>query len=230
MKLKLVPAGSFWMGALSTDHEAADDESPRHLVQITSPFYLGVYEVTQEQYASVMGGTPSEFKGSTRPVDSVTWDEAVEFCRRLSARPVEQRARLVYRLPTEGEWEYVCRAGYGADTLYSFGNDPSCLTEYAIFRANAPGSPQPVGQKKPNAWGFYDMHGNVWEWCADCFDPKAYATVDSHAFPTGDRRVLRGGAWCTSIPFMLRSSYRYCMGPQERHYGNGFRVAASIVP
>ena len=163
MKLVLIPAGEFLMGSPESDSDAPDEEKPQHKVRISKPFYLGVTEVTQEQYERVMGENPSRFKGDPqRPVEKVSWEDAVAFCRKLS----EKEGRT-YRLPTEAEWEYACRAG--SQTKWSFGDDDSALKEYAWYLDNADSTTHPVAQKKPNAWGLYDMHGNVWEWCQDWY-------------------------------------------------------------
>ena len=157
IRLKLLPAGTFWMG----------EDLDAHKVTLTQPFYLGVYEVTQEQYERVMGKNPSNFKGPQNPVEKVSWDDAVEFCRKLSELPEEKAAGRIYRLPTEAEWEYACRAG--TTTKYSFGDSESELGEYGWFDKNSDRKTHPVGQKQPNKWGLYDMHGNVWEWCSDWY-------------------------------------------------------------
>jgi formylglycine-generating enzyme required for sulfatase activity len=134
----------------------------RHEVTISKPFYMGETEVTQAQYEAVMGTNPSHFKGATNPVECVCWDYATEFCKKLS-----DKTRQAVRLPMEAEWEYACRAGTA--TAFSFGDADSTIGDYAWYGANSGGTTHPVGQKKPNAWGLYDMHGNVWEWCADWF-------------------------------------------------------------
>jgi formylglycine-generating enzyme required for sulfatase activity len=130
---------------------------------------MGVHEVTQAQYEQVMGVNPSQFKGANNPVETVRWEDAVGFCRNLSELPAEKAAGRVYRLPTEAEWEYACRAG--TTTNYSFGYNDSDLGLYAWYAVNSGGRTHPVGGKKPNSWGLYDMHGNVWEWCQDRFAP-----------------------------------------------------------
>jgi formylglycine-generating enzyme required for sulfatase activity len=179
MKLVLIPKGTFTMGSPENEAGRIEDEG-EHQVTISRDYYLGVYEVTQEQYEQVMGTNPSYFQGdhvaerdpktgvvkeidsSNHPVEQVSWEDAVEFCERLSELPEEKAAGRVYRLPTEAEWEYACRAG--TNTKYSFGDDEGQLGDYAWFEANSGGT-HPVGQKQPNAWGLYDTHGNVFEWC-----------------------------------------------------------------
>jgi formylglycine-generating enzyme required for sulfatase activity len=154
MLLVPIPAGTFTMGEGKTAHK----------VTLTQAFRLGVYEVTQEQYQKVMGSKPSKCRGPQNPVYHVSWNDAVEFCRKLSSLTEEKAVGYVYRLPTEAEWEYACRAG--TQTAYSFGDSQSELGDYAWYRkmpgstTHPVGSTQPVGSKKPNAWGLYDMHGN----------------------------------------------------------------------
>ena len=217
-----IPAGTFTMG----DANRQDDETP-HQVTLMKAFELGVYEVTQEQYEQVMGSNPSEFKGPQNPVEMVSWDEAVEFCRKLSALPAEKSAGYVYRLPTEAEWEYACRAG--TTTKYSFGDSESELGDYAWYRDNSGFTTHSVGQKKPNGFGLYDMHGNVWEWCQDWFGdyPKG-STTDPTGAASGWRRVLRGGGWDYSADG-CRSAYRSGINPSIRIISLGFRVARSSV-
>jgi len=166
MRLVLIPPGEFQMGSPAGDGVASSDEKPHHNVRITKPFYLGVCEVTQEQYERVMAQNPSRFKGDPqRPVGYVSWTGAAEFCRKLS-----EKEGVTYRLPTEAEWEYACRAG--TTTRYCFGDDEASLGEYAWYGSVGR---YPVGEKTPNAWGLCDMHGNVWEWCADWYDADYYA-------------------------------------------------------
>jgi len=201
MKLVLIPAGEFMMGCTESPQgmwrtfgPPAADEYPQHKVRITKPFYLGVYEVTQAEYEKVMGRDPSYFKGASNPVERVDWHDAKKFCKKLSAKEGK-----TYRLPTEAEWEYACRAG--STTLYSFGDTSAGLDYYAWGTWNSDRQSHQVGQKEPNTWGLYDMHGNVWEWCADRYDSQYYANSpkdDPTGPPSGTLRVVRGGGWdCT---------------------------------
>ena len=170
---------------------------------------LARYEITQAQWKTVMGHAPSSFKGLDLPVDRICWKHAVYFCTRLSERQFE-----TFRLPTEAEWEYACRAGNTAS--YSFGEVPSLLTQYAWFNSNSNHSAHPVGQKAPNAFGLYDMHGNVWEWCSDWYDEYiADSSIDPQGPPDGSSRILRGGSWfCTPGP--CRSGNRGWNTPDVR--------------
>ena len=170
---------------------------------------IGVYEVTQQQYAAMMGSNPSEFKGANNPVENVSWDDAVAYCAKLSSLPAEVAAGRVYRLPTESEWEYACRAG--TKTEYSFGDHEQDLGKYAWFKDNSGIRTHAVGEKLPNGLGLYDMHGNVWEWCSD---------------EAGSLRVLRGGSWSGDAP-NCRTAFRVTVGPTARASRNGFRLALS---
>jgi len=214
MKLAYIPAGKFTMAYAGplTPAEARgmpplDGQRPEaHEVTIAEPFYLGVTEVTQKQYLEVMGSNPSKFSaenggGPDFPVEQVTWDEAAEFCRKLSALPTEKQAGRSYRLPTEAEWEYAYRAGNTAPHYF----DPRHVNDYAWTGANSGAMTHPVGKLKPNAWGLYDMNGNVWEWCSD-----------SHA---GEGHGLRGSSWFNSYDLLRTRS-----GPERRTFDFGFRV------
>ncbi|MFM8771882.1 MAG: bifunctional serine/threonine-protein kinase/formylglycine-generating enzyme family protein, partial [Candidatus Kapaibacterium sp.] len=218
IELKLLPAGTFTMGQAGGD----SDETP-HRVTLTQPFYIGVYEVTNAQWKRVMGSVPSNWKDDDRPVEQVSWDDAVEFCKKLSELPEERRAGRVYRLPTEAEWEYACRAG--STTQYSFGDDESQLGEHGWFEDNSGGQTHPVGQKRPNDWGLYDMHGNVWEWCSDWYGdyPKG-AVTDPQGPASASGRVARGGSWGRTAWF-CRSASRYGLVQSNRYLG--FRLALS---
>jgi formylglycine-generating enzyme required for sulfatase activity len=216
VKLRLIPAGKFMIGSPGTESDRDDDET-QHRVSITKPFYLGVTEVTQEQYQKVMGTNPSYFKRPQGPVERVSWAAAVEFCGKLSAMPAEKTAGHVYRLPTEAEWEYACRSG--TTTAYSFGDDASRLGDYGWLNENSVSSTHPVGEKKPNAWGLYDMHGNVWEWCQD----RYYGGATS-----GSLRVYRGGSWL-GIARYCRSANRLRNTPEYRDSSLGFRVLRSSI-
>lgn len=212
--LVLIPAGSFMMG--STNGDAG--EQPVHRVTIGKPFYVGKYEVTQAQWSAVMGNNPSENKGADNPVEQVSWDDAQEFIRKLNALGDGYE----YRLPSEAEWEYACRAGTTGD----FAGDVDSM---AWYESNAKGKTHAVGQKQPNKFGLYDMHGNVWEWCADR-SPENYrgAPDDGGAWSDTDsrKRILRGGSWDHGANHM-RSAHRHWFMPDKRTHGIGFRVAAS---
>ncbi len=220
MEFKLIPAGTFIMGDTRVDK----DWTP-HEVILTTSFKMGVHEVTQAQYEQVMGVNSSEFKGADNPVEKASWDDAVEFCRRLSDLPAEKAAGNVYRLPTEAEWEYACRAG--TTTKYSFGDDESELGDYAWYGVNSDQKTHPVGSKKPNAWGLYDMHGNVFEWCQDRYGDYPSGSVTDPTGPAvGSYRVHRGGSWDGPAE-LCRSATRCGYGPSYRYFNYGFRVCLS---
>ena len=220
MKFRQIPAGTFTMGDASGD----DDETP-HEVTLTKPFKMGVHEVTQAQYEQLMGTNPSEFKGAENPVERVSWEDAVEFCRRLSELPAEKEAGHVYRLPTEAEWEYACRAG--TTTNFGFGDDDSNLDDYAWFRENSAEKTHPVGGKKPNAWGLYGMHGNVGEWCQDWKEDYPEGAVTDPMGPaSGQYRVIRGGSWVNTADY-CRSATRFGGKLSYSVNGLGFRVCLS---
>jgi formylglycine-generating enzyme required for sulfatase activity len=239
MKLALIPAGEFLMGSPDSDSDAYPPEMPQHPVRITQAFYLGVHEVTQGQYRAVTGQNPSHFKGSDElPVEQVSWNDAIAFCNKLSEREglkpyysldgAVQPGGEGYRLPTEAEWEYACRAG--STTRFSFGDDAASVGEYAWYAGNSGSKTQPVGQKRPNAWGLYDMHGNVWEWCWDGYD-ESYYRQSPVADPGGPAqaagRVDRGGSWRRS-PRFCRSANRSRLAPRNRNSRLGFRVARAL--
>ena len=229
MKLTFIPAGEFQMGSPDVERGHEDDETG-HLVKISKPFYFGVYEVTQAQYEQVMGARPWQGKdhvreGADYPVSYVGHDDAVEFCRRLS-----KKEGVEYRLPTEAEWEYACRAG--TTTVFSFGDDASNLRQYAWYNHNSwdigEDYAHRVGQKQPNPWGLYDMYGNVWEWCQDWYGPYGSEKVVSDPVGSaqgGGDRVLRGGSFIGRAA-LVRSANRFSNLPDFRNYiVVGFRVA-----
>jgi len=272
MKFAQIPAGRFLMGTSVEDRkkverhfkdsgqdpenykEYLDREQPQHEVEITEPFYMGVYQVTQEEWETVLGkaenrsyfrkggGGKAKVKGlDTRrfPVENVSWNDTQQFLAALNKQAKEKGENYLYRLPTEAEWEYVCRGG--STSLYHFGE---ILTyKEANFDWDYPfgsndkkthlGRPVAVDDKNysPNAFGLYHMHGNVWEWCSDRFDATYYQTcVDqkTHQDPQGpqnenNRFVLRGGSWCNYARY-CRSAYRYWYDPGNRNLGSGFRV------
>ncbi len=223
MKFRKIPAGKFTMGSPENEKGRLSTEGPQHLVTITSPFYLGMYEVTQAQWKAVMGSNPSHFKGNDLPVESVSWNDVQSFIQKLN----QQEKGNKYRLPTEAEWEYACRAG--SNTRFSFGDDADVLGQYAwYYEENSGGSTHPVGQKKPNAWGLYDMHGNVWEWVQDWHGNYPPASVtDPTGPPSGASRVIRGGSWLNA-PRLVRSAVRYLLTPVYWNGRLGFRLARNF--
>lgn len=232
MKMVLIPAGEFLMGSPDSDRYGHDQEKPQHVVRITRPFYWGLFPVTQEQYERVTGGNPSRFTGDpSRPVEQVSWEDASEFCRRLSALPEEEAAGHVYRLPTEAEWEYACRAG--STTRYYFGDSEESIGDYAWWSENSERTTHPVGQKKPNAWGLHDLYGNVWEWCADWYGEDYYSQSppsDPNGPSSGDMRVLRGGAFYVGNRASFGCACRYLNPPDVRYEYIGIRVARTVNP
>jgi formylglycine-generating enzyme required for sulfatase activity len=231
LEMVWIAGGSFEMGSRLSPEQVAQkyggraewfqDEHPRHPVDLDG-FWLGKYEVTQRQYGALMGKNPSCFKGTDRPVECVTWDAAMEFCRKLSDATGKQ-----YMLPTEAQWEFACRAG--SEDEWACGNDPKDLGEFAWFRDNSEGYTHAMGGKRPNAWGLYDMHGNVWEWCIDSYDATFYQKCQNQGVvrnPINEEksaaRVVRGGYWFGNAGY-CRSAFRYDYSPDRRAYSVGFR-------
>ena len=225
MELMLIPPGEFLMGSPAFEEGRQGDEA-QHKVTLTKPFFMGITEVTQAQFFRVLRKNPSKFKAAKHPAEMVTWDEAVEFCARLSDLPAEKRVGRVYRLPTEAEWEYACRAG--TTTAYSFGNDEGQLSNYGWHKANAGDAHRPTALKKPNPWGLHDMHGNVVEWVHDTY--RRYtgdAVTDPRVHSYGGNSVSRGGSWDNKSTYS-RSSRRHSMPFDHRHRSIGFRVVCTI--
>jgi formylglycine-generating enzyme required for sulfatase activity len=215
MEFVLIPAGEFLMGS----NEGDDNERPAHRVRITEPFYMGKYEVTQAQWEAVMGTNPSHFTGHpNRPVESVSWNDVQEFITRLN----RQEGREVCRLPTEAQWEYAARAG---TTTEWYEHDVDAIAWYS---QNSGGGTHEVGQKRPNAWGLYDMLGNVWEWCHDGRRKYTSASVIDPIGPTeaGGYSVIRGGGLDTDASH-LRAAKRGVLDPGVRYYDLGFRCSSS---
>ena len=220
-----LPAGTFLMGSAEDEPDRGEDEGPQTEVTLTREFFLGATDVTQGQYEAVMGVNPSDFKtvGRDAPVEEVSWDQAMAFCKRLTERE-RAAGRLpagyVFTLPTEAQWEYACRAG----STEAYAGEPADL---AWYDDNSGGTTHPVATKQPNAWGFYDMSGNVYQWCLDWYGKYPGGSVQDWSGPTSGRsRVLRGGSWYYSETY-CRSAYRDF---DPGFVGNilGFRVA--LVP
>jgi formylglycine-generating enzyme required for sulfatase activity len=217
-----IDPGSFTMGS---NKSREWDEKPAHLVTITKPFYLAKYEVTQEQWEKVMGGNPSIFKGARNPVDGVSWTD----CQSFMAKLMEKVPGRTFRLPTEAEWEYACRAGSNDDYCYGEGEDS--LAEYAWYRDNSGKTTHPVGAKRPNAWGLYDMHGNVWEWCVDWHGGYPTVAVNDPQGASGRvvYRVYRGGD-CGHGASYCRAAYRYYYEASAYDFRVGLRLVLGPVP
>jgi len=225
-----IPPGTFRMGSPTNEVDRFSNEGPQTAVTISRGFWMGKYEVTQGEYLAVMGSNPSWFTGDTnRPVEQVTWFEATNYCATLTQR--ERAAgriatNSVYRLPTEAEWEYACR-GWTSDRRFSYGDDPGYtnLTDYAWYSVNSGSTTHPVGQKLPNPWGLYDMHGNVYEWCQDWFGayPGGIAVDPQGPATTSPWRVLRGGDW-NDLAGYCRSANRGIYSPDGTFIYFGFRV------
>ena len=233
LEMVLVPPGTFLMGSPPTEPRRDADEGPQHPVTLSRAFWLGTHAVTQEQWLRFQQALPGRFRGAKLPVDGVAWTDCLAFLAGLSAR-LERR----FRLPTEAEWEYACRAG----TRSPFFFGPSVSSDLVNFDGNYPygGAPAgpwlertvPVGSYPPNAWGLYDMHGNVWEWCHDWFDDDYYArspTIDPPGPSKGALRVLRGGSWY-SYSWSCRSAGRERFAPESGAGNYGFRVALDHGP
>jgi formylglycine-generating enzyme required for sulfatase activity len=220
MGFVLIPAGEFNMGSSEDEDNSVSDEEPVHCVKIEKAFYMGRCEVTQREWREVMGNNPSNFKGDNLPVERVSWNDVQDFIRKLNEKEVMD----IYRLPSEAEWEYACRAG--TTTIYSFGNDKSRLGDYVWYGENSGDKTQPVGLKSPNLWGLYDMHGNVLEWVQDKYhDSYDDAPINGDAWESGDSfdRVIRCGAWFDSTT-KCRSANRYKRDADEYRYNLGFRL------
>jgi formylglycine-generating enzyme required for sulfatase activity len=210
------PPGTFLMGSEKWD----DDEKPVHRVTLTKGFCMGIHPVTQAQWKAISGTTPSHFQGDNRPVEQVSWDDCQEFCQKLTAH---LKGRVTVRLPSEAEWEYACRAA--TTTEYHTGDGEAALKKTGWYSGNAGGETHPVGELTANAWGLYDMHGNVWEWCQDWFGPYTGSDqVDpvQLAKYSDEYRVLRGGCWFNESACCL-AAYRYWFEPGFRDYSYGFR-------
>ena len=223
MCLVWIPAGSFKMG----DAKGPVYEQPVHQVNVTKPFYLGKYEVTQEQWQAVMGNNPSYFKSPTNPVENVSWIDCQSFARRINEKFAIAGEK--YALPTEAQWEYACRAA--SSTRFFFGDDGKALGDYAWYDDNSGNKTHPVGRKRPNAWGLYDMLGNAWEWCQDWYGADYYAkspTDDPTGPPAGTGRsighVARGGSWDYPAG-QYRTLFRDYDAPEYKLDNLSFRIA-----
>lgn len=224
MILVPIPSGEFPMGTPMPKNKKPGPlkpELPQHRVTISKPFYISAYEVTQGQYEAVMGerpwdGQPLTETGPHFAASYISWEKAVAFCEQLS-----KQEGKTYRLPTEAEWEYACRAG--STTHFCFGDDEARLEEYAWYGKNSDEVTHAVGGKKANEWGLHDMHGNVWEWCADWYGTYLNKAVNDPQGPNKGVRVLRGGSWARPAE-LCRSAYRGYAHPYARNEYVGFRV------
>lgn len=241
MQMVFIPAGTFFMG------KSEDSNSQVHEVTISKPFYPGKYPVTHKEWKSIMGSNPSRFKstvvseelaeklnvtlmgkdpldskGYNRPVDQISWNDCQEFIRRLNAR----EGMNTYRLPTEAEWEFACRAG--SNTRYHFGDGDQILWHYAWFGDNSGNKTHPVGQKNPNKWGLYDMYGNVLEWCSDWYGNYPTGHIfDPEGSRNGSHKVVRGGSW-HDFSRCCTSTFRNAFHPGSRYDVVGLRIARTL--
>jgi formylglycine-generating enzyme required for sulfatase activity len=227
LTLVALPAGSFQQGSPATERGRDSGEGPQMQTTLSKPFWLGATEVTQKQWQAVMSDNPSQFKDDQNPVEKMSWQEAAEFCQKLTERE-RAAGRLpdgyVYALPTEAQWEFACRAGTTAEYA-------GTLADMAWYFKNTEGlTTKPVKQKEPNAWGLYDMHGNVWEWCADWYGKYSGGKVTDPKGPAeGSIRVARGGGWGDNATDS-RSAFRVAFKPGQRGNSIGLRVALVPAP
>jgi formylglycine-generating enzyme required for sulfatase activity len=229
-----INGGTFTMGSPAKEPGRSDSEGPQRQVTVSS-FFMGKYEVTQKEYQEVMGTNPSNFKGDNLPVENVSWFDAVEYCNKRSQREgltpaytingtnvTWNRSANGYRLPTEAEWEYACRAG--TTTAYNTGANIDNNTGW--YKDNSNNTTHPVGQNPANAWGLNDMHGNVWEWCLDWYGRySSNAQTDPIGASSGANRVIRGGCWNTSAQYVRSANRNNRYTPSNRYSFLGFRVA-----
>ncbi len=234
MAFVLLPPGKFRMGSPESEADREKDET-LHAVTLTEPFYLSKYPVTQEQYEALIGKNPSHFKGATFPVEQMTWEEARDYADKLTKKLDDKQ---VYRLPTEAEWEYACRGGRPSSKPFGIGDGRTLSSREANFDGNFPyggaekgpflKSTCRVGSYSANALGLFDMHGNVWQWCADWYGPyPAREVTNPSGPPEGSDRVIRGGSWFYGAGG-CRAACRIRRAPSSRYYDLGFRLARSL--
>ncbi len=228
MEFVLIPSGEFIMGEATREEcdtcNALPNETPRHSVTVSKAFYVGRYEVTQEQWLAVMDNNPSLFKGKNRPVENVPWESVQLFIHAINTSEKTD----TYRLPTEAEWEYAARAG--SSNTYCFGDDPDVLKKYAWYIVGSGAKTHSVGLLLPNSWGLYDVHGNLFEWCQDWYGEEYYSKSplkDPVGPEFGGKRVRRGGFWGSSKN-CCRLSYRDFFSPDIPSSNTGFRLVKEL--
>jgi len=220
IRFRLIPAGTFVMGSPENEESRYKDEGPQHQVTISRPFFMGTFQVTQAQWQKVMGSNPSYSKGDDLPVEQVSWNYCQEYLQKLCE--IEGVPKETYRLPTEAEWEYACRAG--TTTRFYTGDNENDLARAGWYDDNSGDKTNDVGQKAPNAFGLYDIHGNVWEWCEDWYAAYASENVTDPRGPAkGSNRVFRGGSWY-GLAGGCRSAGRCDDIPDFAYDLNGFRL------
>lgn len=223
----LIEGGTFQMGSPETEHRRDGDESPVHEVEISKAFYMGQFEITQKQFEAVMNYNPSIFDdfdtSPNHPVENLSWNEVDQFIQKLNELNIGK-----FRLPTEAEWEYACRAG--TETSYYWGNEMSAngQSEYTWANSRSMAMTHPVGEKKPNPWGLYDMSGNVWEWCSDWYGPyQENASLNPKGMGNGKNKVFRGGSWYDFYE-SHRCANRHRHGTDKGYTAIGFRLVMEV--
>jgi len=231
MHFVFIPPGEFMMGSPDSEKDRdarREGTGKQHRARLTTPFYLGKYEVTQAEWKAVVGNNPSKFPGDRNPVEMVSWDDCQTFVNRLQSAIRNPDSEFRFSLPTEAQWEYACRAGTRTRFYYGDDLDYKDLADHAWFKGNSGGKTHPVGEKKPNAWSLYGMGGNVCEWCQDCYASYVKGAVSDPSGPERGNPLIRGGSWYDTGT-VCRSAYRGWASPSYRHSHLGCRLALRLT-
>lgn len=226
MRLAKITPGEFLMGSPQSEPDRFECER-QHKVRITKAFWIGVEEVTTEQYNNVLNRSPKFIQDGNQPEPYLSWHDAEAFCQKLSELETEKTAGRYYRLPTEAEWEFACRAG--TQTIFFWGDDPSAANEYAWYLKNSQREKKRAGSRKPNPWGLHDMNGSAWEWCSDWYSElPSEEQTDPQGPPNGEQRVVRGGGSCSPLGY-IRSASRAPANPAFFHPNEGHDIGFRVV-